>query len=182
MYRILLVDDDLAVTSSLARLLHYTPLVVLGREWRSIVETFDSPIKALARMEVRGFDLAVSGFHMAEMDGVELLRRFHELQPNAARVLVSSFADRNGWIVAVNEAKIDRFITKPWQDFDLISTLGNILERRGLHLANRALTQHVGGEYRELSPVELETRRLEQLEPGITKVQWGPDGVVVMEP
>ncbi len=182
MYRILLVDEDLAVTSSLARLLHYTPLVVLGREWRSEVETFDSPIKALARMETRGFDLVISGFHMAEMDGVELLRRFHELQPNAARVLVSSYEDLNGLIGAINEAKVDRFITKPWQDFDLISTLGNILERRGLHLANQTLTQHVGCEYRELSPVELETRRLEQLEPGITQVQWGPDGVVVMEP
>src|SRR5471030_534721 len=139
MYRILIVDEDLAVTSSLARLLHYTPLVVLGREWRSDVQTFDSPIKALARMEVRGFDLAVSGFHMADMDGVELLCRFHELQPNAARVLVSGQADLNGLIVAVSEARIDRFITRPWQDFDLISTLGNILERRGLYLANRTL-------------------------------------------
>lgn len=181
MYRILLVDEDRAVTNSLARLLHYTPLVVLGREWRADVETFDSPIKALARMEVRGFDLALSGFHMVAMDGVELLRRFHELQPNAARVLMSSYADFNGLFGAMNEAKIDRFITNPWQDFDLISTLGNILERRGLHLANRALTQHVGREYCELSPVERETQRLEQLEPGITQVQWGPDGVVVIE-
>ena len=182
MYRILLVDEDPAVTNSLTRLLRYTPLVVLGREWHSVVETFDSPIKALARMEVRGFDLALSGFHMAEMDGIELLRRFHELQPNAARVLLSSYADFNGLFGAMNEAKIDRLITKPWHDFDLISTLGNILERRGLQLANRALTQHVGGEYHELSPVERETRRLEQLEPGITKVEWGPDGAVVMEP
>ncbi len=156
--------------------------MVLGREWRSDVETFDSPINALARMEIRGFDLAVSGFHMAEMDGVELLRRFHELQPNAARVLVSGYAELNGLIGALNEGKIDRFITKPWQDFDLISTLGNILERRGLRIANLTLTQHVGREYRELSPVEREIRRLEQLEPGITQVQWGPDGVVVMEP
>lgn len=174
MYRILLVDEDLAVVSSLARLLHYTPLLVLGREWRSDVETFDSPIKALARMEIRGFDLAVSGFHMAEMDGVALLRRFHELQPNAARVLVSDLADLDGLIVAVSEARIDRLITKPWQDFDLISTLGNILERRGLYLANRTLAQPVGREDRELSPVELEMRRLEQLEPGITQVRRGP--------
>lgn len=182
MYRILIVDEDHAVTSSLARLLHYTPLVMLGREWRSVVETFDSPFEALARMEVRGFDLALSGFHLAGMDGVELLRRFHELQPNAARVLLSSYADFNGLFGAMNEARIDRFITRPWQDFDLISTLGNILERRGLHLANRALAQHVGGEYLELTPVERETRRLEQLEPGITKAHWGLDGAVVMDP
>ena len=129
-------------------------------------------------MEVRGFDLALPGFHMAGMNGVELLRRFHEPQPNAARVLVSSYADFNGLFGAMNEAKIDRFITKPRQDFDLISTLGNILERRGLHLAKRALTQHVGGEYRERSPEQRETRRLE---PGVTKVEWGPDGAVVME-
>ncbi len=182
MYRILLVDEDLAVTSSLARLLRYTPLVVLDREWRCDVETFDSPAKALARMGVRGFDLALSGFHMVEMDGVELLRRFHELQPTAARVLLSSYADLSGLIGAINEAKIDRFITKPWQDFDLISTLGMVLERRGLRLANQALAQHVGREYHDLSPVERESHRLEQLEPGITKVQWGPDGEVVMEP
>jgi two-component system probable response regulator PhcQ len=167
MYRILLVDEDPAVTSALARLLHYTPLVILGREWRSVVETFNSPIKALARTEVRGFDLALSGFHMAEMDGVELLRRFHELQPHAVRVLLSSYADFNGLFGAMTEARIDRFITKPWQDFDLISTLGNVLERRGLHVANRALMQHVGGGCHEFSPVERESRRLEQLEPGL---------------
>jgi hypothetical protein len=57
-----------------------------------------------------------------------------------------------------------------------------VRERRGLHLANQALTQHVGREYRELSPVERERHRLEQLEPGITTVRWGPDGEVVMEP
>jgi two-component system probable response regulator PhcQ len=182
MYRILLVDEDLAVTTSLARLLRYTPIVVLDREWRPHVEAFTSPIQALARMHQCGFDLALSGFHMAEMDGVALLRRFHELQPDAARVLVSSYADLNGLVSAINEARIDRFIIKPWQDFDLVSTLGNILERRALRLANQMLAQQIGTEAREPSPVERETRRLELLEPGITQVQWGPDGSVVMDP
>jgi hypothetical protein len=55
MHKNLLVDEGLAVTRSLARLLHCT-LVVLGRERDPQVETLVSPVEALARMHVRGFE------------------------------------------------------------------------------------------------------------------------------
>jgi hypothetical protein len=57
MHKILLVDEGLAVTSALARLLHYTSLAALGREWDPQLETLVSPIEALARMHVRGFEM-----------------------------------------------------------------------------------------------------------------------------
>jgi hypothetical protein len=45
--------------------------------------------------------------------------------------------------------------------------------------------EHLADEARvakgKLSPEEAEARRLEALEPGITKVNWGPDGSVILD-
>ncbi len=53
--------------------------------------------------------------------------------------------------------------------------------RRDAVLADRRLadvTRLVRG---ALSPEEIERRRLEELEPGITRVNWGPDGSVLLD-
>jgi hypothetical protein len=34
----------------------------------------------------------------------------------------------------------------------------------------------------DTTPEELEVERLERIEPGITEVNWGPDGSVVLDP
>ena len=145
MYRILLVDEVPEVTSALADLLHRTPLIVRRREWHSQVETFSSPAKALMRMQVRGFDLALSGLRMFEMDGVTLLRRFHDLQPDAVRMIVSSHADLYDSVAVINREGIERFITRPWNDLELIGTIAEVLDRRARYLRDQTVQQLGGG-------------------------------------
>jgi response regulator RpfG family c-di-GMP phosphodiesterase len=118
---------------------------------------------------------------MPEMNGVAVLRRMLELQPDCARVILSGYTDLNSLIGAINEARIDRFVGKPWNDFEFISALTQVLEIRALRMENEALADLVRFERGELSPAELEMKRLEQQEPGITQVQWGPDGSVVID-
>jgi len=181
MPRILLVDDESSVLNALLRLLRITPIVVRGVEWRPKIDIFTSPVEALKAAAEFSYDLAVSDFRMPELDGVAVLRRMRDMQPDCARVILSGYTDLNGLIGAINEARIDRFIAKPWNDFEFVSTLAQVLEIRALRMENEALADQFRCERGEISLVELETKRLEQQEPGITQVQWGPDGSVVID-
>ena len=181
MHRILLVDDESGVLNALQRLLRLTPIVVRGVEWHPRVDVFTSPVEALGSAAECAYDLVVSDFRMPEMDGVAVLRRMRELQPDCARVILSGYTDLNGLIGAINEARIDRFIAKPWNDFEFVSTLAQVLEIRALRMENESLADQVRVDRGEISPAELELKRLEQQEPGITQVQWGPDGSVVID-
>lgn len=49
-------------------------------------------------------------------------------------------------------------------------------------LENRQLANLVRLEMGDISPEQLEAERLERIEPGITDVNWGPDGSVVLDP
>lgn len=181
MHRILLVDDESGVLNALQRLLRLTPLVVREVEWHPRVDVFTSPVAALKSAAECTYDLVVSDFRMPEMDGVAVLRRMRELQPDCARVILSGYTDLNGLIGAINEARIDRFIAKPWNDFEFVSTLTQVLEIRALRMENESLADQVRVDRGEISPAELELKRLEQQEPGITQVQWGPDGSIVID-
>lgn len=181
MYRILLLDDEPGVLSALSRLLRHSPLTIGDVAVRPKVEAFLSARDALACAAGTAFDLAVSDFRMPEMDGVAVLRKIRELQPDCARVILSGYADLNGLVAGINEARIDRFIAKPWNDFEFISALSQILQIRALRLENDALADQMRLQRGMISPAQMELQRLERLEPGITQVKWADDGSVVMD-
>jgi two-component system, probable response regulator PhcQ len=166
--------------SALSRLLRLSPLTVRAEEWRPRVDTCGSGAEALARAAEYAYDIAVSDYRMPGMDGVEVLRRMRELQPDCARVILSGYTDLNGLVGAINEARIDRFVAKPWNDFEFVSTLSQVLEIRALRMENEALADQMRCARGDMSAHELELKRLEAMEPGITKVQWGTDGSLVI--
>jgi len=178
MARILLVDDEPNVLRSLKRVLRLPGPPVLALE---AIETFESPLSALERLRDFAFDLILSDYRMPEMDGVAFLSASRQIQPDAARLILSAQADLKGLIGAINEAGIHRFIMKPWDDVDLRVALAEALEHRELLLENRRLADEVRLARGLISRRELELRRLEEESPGITKVKWGPDGSVLLE-
>jgi response regulator RpfG family c-di-GMP phosphodiesterase len=52
----------------------------------------------------------MSDYRMPTMNGVEMLSRMMESQPNAPRVIISGYADRSAIIAAVNDVHLIRFI------------------------------------------------------------------------
>jgi YesN/AraC family two-component response regulator len=181
MHRILLVDDEEGVLHALSRLLKLTPLAVRGHAARARVDAFTSPAQALESAAQLAYDVVVSDYRMPGMDGIAFLQRMREIQPDCARVILSGYADLNALIGAINDARIDRFVAKPWNDFELTTALEKILEIRALRLENESLADLVRCERGELSPQALEIKRMELEEPGITRVQWGPDGSIVVD-
>lgn len=160
MKRLLIVDDEWPVLHALRRLLHrhFRP------EQLGVEVCFD-PLHALQRLHEAHFDVLISDYRMPQLDGVSLLAQARELDPRTVRLMLSAAADFGSVLAAVNRAGVFRYIPKPWSEPQLLTDL-----RAALAFDPCAAP----------SADELERRRLEALEPGITQVAWGPNGEVLM--
>ncbi|OGT01084.1 MAG: hypothetical protein A3F73_01790 [Gallionellales bacterium RIFCSPLOWO2_12_FULL_59_22] len=131
MHRILLIDDDLNVLSALRREL----------QGDYAVEAFDDPHQALQRCRESGLDLAIVDYQMPVMNGVEFLKQFVGLQPDAVAVMLSGEADFGAIAGTINEAHIHSFIGKPWDSAELAATLAEGLVHREQLLESRRLAE-----------------------------------------
>lgn len=176
MDRILLVDDEINVLRALQRALN----LHLGSDAVKI-EVFERPQDALARAEEIPFAVVMSDYRMPVLDGVAFLKRFKAIQPNAARLILSAQADQGALIEAINEAQILRFMAKPWNDDELVATIRMALDFHARGLEETRLADRARLDQQRMSRQEFEMKRLEEAEPGITKVKWGPDGEVLLD-
>lgn len=174
MSRILIVDDEEHVLNALRRLLSHA-----AREIK--VDLFSAPEEALNKARHTPYDLALSDYRMPGMNGVQFLKAFRTIQPNAARLILSGHADLNGLIGAINDAGISRFIAKPWNDEELVSTIMQTLAQREEAMETQRLADQARLDSGALTAEEVERRLLEAQEPGITEVNWGPDGSVLLD-
>jgi two-component system probable response regulator PhcQ len=182
MARIMLVDDEENIIRALRRSLSTPTEDGTEVATRNTVELFTSPLDALARAEEGVlFDIVISDYRMPEMDGVAFLKALRKIQPDAVRFLLSGYADLDGLVGAINEAKIHRFIAKPWDDYALRADIHQALEFRALQLENQRLANEVRHQQGVISLQELELLRLEAEVPGITKVRRRADGGVLLD-
>ena len=170
MSRIMIVDDEQGVLNALRRLLSRAPCAYGHLVYALEVETFDSPLAALDRARVAPFDLVLSDYHMPRMDGVEFLRQIAEIQPDAARMVLSGCNDINLINQSIQGADIFGMLPKPWNDYFLMSMIAQALNHRDLVLENRALAGKAADPRAEAAPAI-----------PVAPVQWGPDGSLVFE-
>ncbi len=173
--RILLIDDEPHVLSSLQRMLRQHPPVP-GRGLA--VEAYTSPLKAIEAAQERTIDLVMSDYRMPELDGVETLRRIKEVQPQTARILLSGSREFDTVVDAVNVAQVGRIVIKPWGEAELLAAIVDSIETRRLRLENAELADQVREQRGMLSKQDAELRRIENMWPGITRVEWAADGSV----
>ena len=125
--RVMVVDDEPGILNAVRRMLKSKASTALSR-FSFEVETFDSPQRALLRAEEATFAVVLSDYRMPEMSGIDFLRRIKELQPSAARLILSGYADQSVLTRAINEAHVQRFLSKPWDDDELRSSIVEALE------------------------------------------------------
>ena len=121
---VLIVDDEEIVTSSLRNLFR------LRTKYRPVGCT--SPTEALAKAETETFDLVITDYLMPAMDGITFLSRFKELQPQAMRILLTGYADKESAIRAINQVGLYQYVEKPWDNETLLMVARNALERSSL--------------------------------------------------
>jgi response regulator RpfG family c-di-GMP phosphodiesterase len=127
-----------------------------------------SGAQALEIMAQQSIDLVMSDARMPNMDGATLLAHIHQRHPATLRILLTGYADLTMIVKAINEGQIDRYISKPWHDEELLLTLRQSLayqhsERERLRLVqetwdrneelkllNATLEKHVASRTSEL--------------------------------
>jgi DNA-binding NtrC family response regulator len=171
---ILLLDDEPYVVASLRRALRGA----LGPDVH--METFTDPHEALARINDHAFDLVVSDCRMPVMDGIQFLRFVREMRPTAVRMVVSASTELSGVMSAINDVGAFRYIVKPWITEVLIEDVRAALALAAAEREQRALADEARVQKGELESRIAVCRRLEEEEPGITHVNWGPQGEVLM--
>lgn len=143
--RILFVDDERNVLRSLERLF-------LEEEYELF--TSASGQEALEILEQSGpIQLVVSDYRMPSMNGVEFLSEVCRRWPETERIILSGYADTAAIVSAINEGQIYKFIAKPWNDDDLLSTIREALERHELRNSNRRLVQELYDANEELKAI-----------------------------
>lgn len=120
---VLLVDDEANILSSLRRLLRRQPYDIF---------TAESGKEGLAILEKERIDLVVSDMRMPEMSGAEFLQIVSEKWPQTVRIILTGYADLEATVQAVNNAGIFRYLSKPWDEQDLLTTIEQGLETQKL--------------------------------------------------
>ena len=124
MSKILVVDDEEMVTTSLRNLFR------LRTDYEAI--TFTSPAEALASVASHAYDLVITDYLMPGMDGIAFLSRFKQAQPQAIRILLTGYADKESAIRAINEIGLYQYVEKPWDNDALLMVARNALEKAAL--------------------------------------------------
>ncbi|HSW04478.1 HD domain-containing phosphohydrolase [Aquabacterium sp.] len=164
---VLCVDDEPNILSSLKRVLRSEGLCVM---------TATSGPQALAMMEQMPFDLVISDMRMPGMDGAQLLEQVHQRWAQVVRILLTGHADIGSTVAAINRGRIFRYITKPWDEPELLGAVRQGLQLQKLERERarlEALTQQQNLQLQTLND-ELEQRvsaRTQELKDANVKIQ-----------
>ena len=148
---VLIVDDEEMVATALRSFLE------LETSYRIL--TFTSPTEALEEAEAESVSVVIADFMMPEMDGITFLRQFRELNPQATRILLTGYADKENAIRAINEAGLYYYLEKPWSNEHLKLVIRNGVERSSLFNELDARVRALEGAHEELYEIR---RRLVQ--------------------
>ncbi len=118
---IVCVDDERLVLESLrAQLLRSFPDYEI-----EIAERAEEALELIDELMEEGYDipLVISDYIMPNMLGDELLISVHKRYPSILKILLTGLADADAVGNVINNGSLYRYISKPWQETDLILTV-----------------------------------------------------------
>lgn len=177
--RILLIDDEPHVLAALYRLLRRELRTPEGRPYR--IDIFTDPARALGQASMQTYALAISDYRMPDCNGVDFLSALRFMQPDCSRIILSAHAQPEAVVAAVNDAAIERYVTKPWDDQQLLRILTEVLNAGRQRRETDTLADQQRALRGDISLQEAELRRLERLEPGLTAVNRDSYGRFILE-
>ena len=143
--KILIVDDEPSVLNSLKRTLRKEHDVILSQDGFSAIQVLNEQEIAVIIADQR----------MPKMNGVTLLEKAMEIQPDTARILVTGYSDIQAVIDAINEGNVYYYIHKPWEPEDVRLIIRQAIDRYNLIQTNRSLVAEIEDTNRRLSDENL---------------------------
>ena len=127
---VLFIDDEINIVRACKRALRRSGYTVF---------TTTSHEEALQLAREHEFSVVVSDQRMPVMEGTELLELIRVIQPAAVRIILTGYADISAAIDAINRGAVNRFLTKPWEDEQLCTTIDHAVGQYNLIEQNRRL-------------------------------------------
>ena len=132
--RILVVDDEARICEAVKRALERT-----GYQ----VETRQSALEALEMLRKGALDMVICDIKMPEMDGMSLLERIKEHDPNIPVLMITGYASIESAVEAVRKGA-QEYIPKPFSPAQIRFLVERAFERKRLIEQNLYLKTELG--------------------------------------
>src|SRR6201990_3086028 len=133
MAKILIIDDERSIRSTLREILEYEDYVV---------EDVDNGIDGLELIQKTDYDLVLCDIKMNRMDGMEVLSEGLAMKPDLPFIMISGHGTVETAVEASKKGAFD-FISKPPDLNRLLITVRNALDRASLVSETRVLKRRV---------------------------------------
>src|SRR5215475_3863270 len=131
--RILILDDEPDIAKSWVRILESA-----GYQCTATTE----PREALRVIESEHPDVLLTDLRMPAMDGIEMLRRAREIDPQMPVIMLTGFASVESAVSAVKAGAFD-FLSKSFSNDQLKITVERALTKRRLEMENLHLREQL---------------------------------------
>jgi len=146
-YRILIIDDDLAVREALRGYLE---------DRGYLVEAASDGPSGLEIIKAKGFDVIVLDIKMPGMNGLEVLRILKQWDPETMVIIMTGYASLETAIQAIREGAYD-YITKPFRLEEISITIKNACEKVFLRRQQRMFIEELRRAYEGMQRTRVPT-------------------------
>ncbi len=152
--KILIVDDELNILRSLRRLLEDEGLNITtassGKEALRVIN------------DKKDIAVIVSDMCMPGMTGVELFEEARKILPDTIRIMLTGYSDIKLAIAAINRGGAYRYISKPWDDEELICIIKDAIKTYNLIKENQRLSEIVSKQNEALKQWNMKLAKIVQ--------------------
>lgn len=112
-HTIMIVDDEKAHLDSMQSLLSEDYQVITAKDGQEALDIIEE------KKHPGEISVIISDQRMPGLSGIQLLEKIEEILPGAKRIILTSYDDKAVMLDAINKAKVDEFILKPFDPEDL---------------------------------------------------------------
>ena len=170
MPKILIVDDEKQILTAIKRLL----------KDRFEVFTAENTKDAFNVLGSNDIEAVISDYNLNDsMNGSDFLNMISEKWPHITRIILTGYSESHIAKDALNRAGVFRFITKPWDDENVISTVSEAVKRSRIIRKNRDLLNEIEEQNRKIETatkiidreLKLKEKRLTESKKTLSSVQ-----------
>jgi len=103
------------------------------------VYTAISPESAQEFLDKEDLKVVLSDQRMPKKTGVEFFNEMKKTHPEPIRILLTGYSDLQAVVDAINEGEVYRYLTKPWDASNMVSTINQAIEIFDLRKENKRL-------------------------------------------
>jgi two-component system chemotaxis response regulator CheB len=118
--RILIIDDDLSVLGTIARILELEGFAV---------DRAETGKEAIEKSNLRSYNLALIDFRLPDMEGTKLLTLLRETYPRMIRIMLTGYPSAENKADALDK-NVDEYIVKPVKIPELLKTVKDHLRKQ----------------------------------------------------